>query len=349
MAKRQTQPLTQIPVKDREHAKEIAKGFKVRARFPYKATATITGWPTIRPYDTIVVSGVPERELWGLWMVSRVKHVFQGNSVTAYTIEVDLVTSPALLALKVVLPQPQTDEDVGEEGGLEQEVESQEGLDTETILELLDGYLDPESEFDSDSYRLPQVYSQAVAPELPSLGEAWWNPTTSELSVGVDRAWVEVGTSTVDVHGTSTSASQVVVNLNDGYVLVDVDGVLRRAYQGDTPPSISSSYKSGSLYVIPGAAGATWSAAEARQWWQFTSGEWVAISVAPAHFRVAEAALLATSVIDDRGWLITPRGIEASISVLDLDPYELAAPDFSSYLYQPYWTAGEGPENLVGE
>jgi len=71
-------------------AKNIANDLSDTRRYAYRATATVVGNATIRPYDPIYLDGVPNG-LSGYWTVLSVTHIFNGP-VGKYMLELQLGT-----------------------------------------------------------------------------------------------------------------------------------------------------------------------------------------------------------------------------------------------------------------
>lgn len=71
-------------------AKNIANDLSETRRYAYRATATVVGNATIRPYDPIYLDGVPNG-LSGYWTVLSVAHIFNGP-VGKYMLELQLGT-----------------------------------------------------------------------------------------------------------------------------------------------------------------------------------------------------------------------------------------------------------------
>lgn len=339
-AKKKRRPLPHVTTEGILHAKELAKAFKSAARYPYRATATLTGYPLLRPFDTVIVNGVPETDLHGIWVILNVKHVFNGNAATAYSCVVELGTNKKLLAIPVQLPATDIDEKPGPEDTNLSEEEFLESLDEDSLLDLDSGYFDVEEEITLDEWPMPQIFSQEDEPRLPSLGEVWWNPATSELHVGYNRSWVEIGTGIGIASGTSTGAFQVVIDLEAGNVLVDDSSALRVAVLGSEAPTIDLRYPDKTFHCVSGSLGASWGS-EGSTWSVQTDGTWSAVESIPAHFGIAEAALLGLELIDSEGWLVTPRGVEVTEEAFNDDPYELEVPDFAAADDGIYWLPAE--------
>jgi hypothetical protein len=71
-------------------AKNIANDLSDARRYAYRATATVVGNASIRPYDPIYIDGVPNG-LSGYWTVLSVAHIFNGP-VGRYMLELQLGT-----------------------------------------------------------------------------------------------------------------------------------------------------------------------------------------------------------------------------------------------------------------
>lgn len=334
------QPLTQVVVANREHARQLAKAFKSAGRFTYTATAVLTGYPKLRPFDTVVVKGVPEEELRGVWVVLTVQHVFNANGVAAYQCEVTLGTNPAILKMKVTTTTDVLDENSGLEDSLDEEVESLESVDSEDILEIVDGFLDPDDAFTEDTYPVPELFSQSAEPRTPLLGEVWWNPNASSMFIGSDRAWVQVGLEPDITEGTLVGSYPVVLDPSDESVWVSGPGdVLFPAVLSDQPPTPTSRPAAGAYLCVSGSLGASWGS-EGSSWYRFDGTTWS--SSEPNNPTLAEAGLLAMQLVSAAGWVLSPRGLEATPDALNEDPWTYDIPDFTAALGEDdYWVAGE--------
>jgi phage protein D len=80
-------PVPHIQAETLLQAAELSKAFKNMARYPYRATAILTGYPKIRPFDPISVTDLPDESLNGVWVVLSVKHQFNVSGAAAYQME----------------------------------------------------------------------------------------------------------------------------------------------------------------------------------------------------------------------------------------------------------------------
>jgi hypothetical protein len=71
-------------------SKHIADDYASGHRYQHRATATVIGYPELRPYDPIYLDGLPNG-LSGYWTVLSVKHVFGGRPAD-YMLELEVGT-----------------------------------------------------------------------------------------------------------------------------------------------------------------------------------------------------------------------------------------------------------------
>lgn len=313
-----------------QEARELATAFSVKNKFPLRANAVLTGYPRIRPMDPIIVNGVPNPELCGVWIVLRVIHQFNVDGASPYQLEVELGTNPKLLNWQV----SHQDTLLDDAPGLEEEIDLSEeefytGIDEQVVLldELPEVFTLNDENVTLTSTEGSSVFSQSSEPPTPAVGDIWWKSDTSELFVGFASDWTQVGTSFSVVPGTATGAYQVELDLAANTVFVDELSTLRVAELSDLPP-------------VAGAGTADLVYA-AGTWYSQAAGVWTVVSSPAVHLGVAASLLRGLQNVAALGWIVTPRGLEPSDAVLNEDPYSETAPDFASAEETAYWLAGD--------
>ena len=69
-------------------SKHIAQDYSNAHRYQHRASVTVVGNPTIKPYDPIYLDGLPNG-LSGFWTILSIKHVFGGRP-TNYMMELEV-------------------------------------------------------------------------------------------------------------------------------------------------------------------------------------------------------------------------------------------------------------------
>ena len=69
-------------------SKHIAEDYSNAHRYQHRASVTVVGNPTLKPYDPIYLDGLPNG-LSGFWTILSIKHIFGGRP-TAYTMELEV-------------------------------------------------------------------------------------------------------------------------------------------------------------------------------------------------------------------------------------------------------------------
>lgn len=77
-------------------ARQIAYAQSNQVKYKYKANALLSGYPNLRPYDPVYLTGLTDG-MSGVWVVLSVTHVF--NTTLPYTMKVLVGSTDALLAL----------------------------------------------------------------------------------------------------------------------------------------------------------------------------------------------------------------------------------------------------------
>ncbi|MFZ9615377.1 MAG: hypothetical protein ACO3AG_01770 [Fluviibacter sp.] len=114
--------LTHEVVDGNEKAEAIARAHSRSARFKYRAKALLSGYPTLRPYDPVYLSGLPQN-MSGIWVVISLVHKF--NIGIPYSMEAILGSNDELLLnkppttptdiskstkkIKIIVPQDEDD------------------------------------------------------------------------------------------------------------------------------------------------------------------------------------------------------------------------------------------------
>jgi len=386
-------PVPHIQAETLLQAAELSKAFKNMARYPYRATAILTGYPKIRPFDPISVTDLPDESLNGVWVVLSVKHQFNVSGAAAYQMECDLGSNDKLLSYKVRLQSGNTSSQGGpstSQGGkylTDEMTRSSSSIDSAFSLEdtseismssvksqawlslvnyedndLGQNYtaasyldLDPvntfEPEFaDSLAAASMKIFRQEDTPRKPLLGEFWYKPSTKTLYVGYKGSWTAVVTSSNPVTSGTSSSDLVVIDLNDSAVYANVSGVLRKVSFANYKPN--DLVQNVELRVIPAAVSISWNVTVST-WYLWGSTGWETVSTVPDHYPISEAVLSGLDFMRSLGWLLSPRGLEPGVGVLNVDPYFDEIPNIDmGALTLSYWTnsgedGNDAQENLL--